>query len=107
MRLSKHGGVPGRIRRHRRIVLAQFLVQEFQRFPGLSTKATTFTKLASFSQRTRRALTRRAEIRFAIKAQYRSGVRPDLNRESDYAECPPLGPKPCALVELGLKVKAK
>ena len=49
LRLSDHGDMPGRIRRYRRIVLAQLLVQEFQRCLGLSTKATTFTKRASFS----------------------------------------------------------
>src|SRR5713226_7425326 len=64
LRLSDHGGMQGRILRHRRHVLAHFFVQDFERFAGLSTKATTFTKRASFPERAHRALMRTAEIRF-------------------------------------------
>jgi hypothetical protein len=64
LRLSEHGNLPGRILGHRRYLLAQFLVQESQRCPGLSTKAATFTKRASFPESTYRELTGRAEIRF-------------------------------------------
>jgi hypothetical protein len=61
LRLSDHGDMPGRIRRYRRHVLAQCLVQclvqKFQRLPGLSIKATTFT----VPQRTHRELIGRSE----------------------------------------------
>src|ERR1700674_5401087 len=61
LRLSDHGGMPGRIRRDRRHVLARFLVQNFQRLPGLSIKAITFTKRGSAPERTHRELTGRSE----------------------------------------------
>ena len=56
LRLSEHGGVPGRIRRYRRHVHARFLVQERQRLHGLSIEAIT-----SVAERTRRELTGRPE----------------------------------------------
>jgi hypothetical protein len=59
LRLSEHGDMPGRILRHRRHVLAQCLVQEFQRCHGLSTKAATATKRASAPERTQPAITGR------------------------------------------------
>jgi hypothetical protein len=61
LRLSDHGGMPGRIRRYRRHVLARFLVQKFRRLPGLSSKAITFTKRASVPERTHRVLIGRSE----------------------------------------------
>jgi hypothetical protein len=61
LRLSDHGGMPGRIRRYRRHVLAQFLVQKSQRLPGLSSKAITFTNRASVPDKAHRALIGRSE----------------------------------------------
>ena len=57
LRLSVHGNMPGRILGYRRHVLAQFLVQGFQRIHGLSTKATPFTKRDSVPERAQRAIT--------------------------------------------------
>ena len=63
LRLSKHGCVPGRIRRHRRHLWGQPLVQESGRRPWFSTKATARATRASSQERIRRALIGRAEIR--------------------------------------------
>ena len=57
LRLSDHGDMPGRIFGDRRHLLAQSLVQGFQRIHGLSTKATPFTKRDSVPERTQRAIT--------------------------------------------------
>jgi len=62
LRLSKHGDMQGRIRRHRRHVCGRLLVQESQRCPWLSTKANTLAKRAS-QGRTHCTLIGRAEIR--------------------------------------------
>jgi hypothetical protein len=61
LRLSDHGGMPGRIRRYRRLVLTRFLVQNSQRIPGLSSKAITQANRASVPERTHRALIGRSE----------------------------------------------
>jgi hypothetical protein len=61
LRLSNHGGVPGGICRHRRHLWTRFLVQDFQRCAGLSTKATTLAKRASSQEGTSLALTGRSD----------------------------------------------
>ena len=58
LRLSDHGGMPRRIRRYRRHVLARFLIEKLQRLPGTS-KAITFPTRAP--ETTQRELIRRSE----------------------------------------------
>jgi hypothetical protein len=97
LRLCNHGGVPGSICRHRRHVWGRFLVQDSQRCPGLSTKATTLAKRTWSQEGTRPALTGRVEIRNAAAPELDLGGRnssmaPSFETHRRSAPSPTWGP---------------